>query len=93
MTGRQDEVDRLLERAAALARARDDVRAAALVGSWARGAATAASDVDLVVLVDDPAVCLDDEASWIADHVPPSTTSPVVARHASRRLDPGSSIA
>ncbi len=32
---------------------RSDIRALALVGSWARGEATMSSDIDLVVLTDD----------------------------------------
>jgi predicted nucleotidyltransferase len=80
MTGRQDEVDRLLERAAAWSRSRGDVRATALVGSWARGAATATSDVDIVVLVDDPAAYLDDEQTWVAALA--AEDAPVVRRQA-----------
>jgi predicted nucleotidyltransferase len=37
---------------AAWARTRDDVRALALIGSWARGNARPASDIDLLVLSD-----------------------------------------
>lgn len=33
---------------------RRDVRALALLGSWARGCAHAGSDIDLILLVDDP---------------------------------------
>lgn len=44
------DVRRLLDDLVAWARARDDVHAVVLVGSWARGEATAASDVDVVVL-------------------------------------------
>lgn len=53
--GRRREVEALLERAVAWAAAREDVVALALVGSWARDAAWSGSDVDLVVLSDDPA--------------------------------------
>ena len=42
----------VIEAVAAWVRARDDVRALALVGSWARGNPRAASDVDLLVLSD-----------------------------------------
>jgi predicted nucleotidyltransferase len=43
-----------IERATRWAEAREDVRAMALVGSHARGAAGPASDVDLVLLCSDP---------------------------------------
>jgi uncharacterized protein len=44
---------------------RADISAVALVGSYARGAATPTSDVDLVLLTHDPACYLTDTA-WIA---------------------------
>lgn len=50
-----EEVAALLEAAAGWARSHPDVRAVALVGSYARGRPAPGSDVDLVVLVDDPA--------------------------------------
>jgi uncharacterized protein len=62
----QEEVERLLEHAASWAAAREDVAAAALVGSWARGAARADSDVDLVLLTESPARYTEDE-SWIEE--------------------------
>jgi hypothetical protein len=40
------------------------VRAAALVGSWARGAAHAGSDIDLILIVTDPADFLQ-QAAWL----------------------------
>jgi hypothetical protein len=43
---------------------RPGVRAAALVGSWARGAAHAGSDIDLILIVTDPADFLQGDA-WI----------------------------
>ena len=48
----------------AWARSRRDVTAVALVGSWATGTARPGSDVDLVVVVADPAVYLEDDA-WL----------------------------
>jgi len=42
-----------------------DIRAVALVGSYVRNAATAASDVDLVIVARDPAAYLRDRA-WTA---------------------------
>jgi predicted nucleotidyltransferase len=44
--------DVVIEAVAAWARTRDDVRGLALVGSWARGNAGPASDVDLLLLSD-----------------------------------------
>ncbi len=41
-----------------------DVRAAALVGSWARGAAREGSDIDLILIVTDPADFLQQDA-WL----------------------------
>jgi hypothetical protein len=52
---RRREVESLLERAASWGATRDDVAAVALVGSWGSDAARPDSDVDLVVLTDDPA--------------------------------------
>jgi predicted nucleotidyltransferase len=51
---RLGEVQAVLDRIRSWARQREDVRAAALVGSWARGAAKMESDVDLVLLTDAP---------------------------------------
>jgi Streptomycin adenylyltransferase len=50
---RRREVNDLVEQAVAWARARSDVRALGMVGSWARGAERMDSDVDLVVVTDD----------------------------------------
>jgi predicted nucleotidyltransferase len=61
---REREVEALLDRAAGWARARPDVVALALVGSWARGAERPDSDVDLVVLTDDPAAYLEHD-EWV----------------------------
>jgi len=52
---RRREVEAFLERAARWAEARPDVVAAGLAGSWARGDATDASDVDVIVLAENPA--------------------------------------
>jgi uncharacterized protein len=56
----------LLERLTAWARERRDVRGLALVGSYARGAARRDSDVDLVLLTDDPASYIAD-AGWASE--------------------------
>jgi predicted nucleotidyltransferase len=50
---RRQEVNDLVDRAVAWARARSDVRALGMVGSWARAAERMDSDVDLVVVTDD----------------------------------------
>jgi aminoglycoside 6-adenylyltransferase len=63
---RRAEVEDLLERMTVWAARRPDVVALALVGSYARDDAAAVSDVDLVLLTDDPAsYTVDDE--WIVD--------------------------
>lgn len=54
-SGRKREVERLVDAIASWAGTRADVRAVALVGSWARGAARMDSDVDVVVLTVDAA--------------------------------------
>ena len=59
------EVEGFLERITAWAAERDDVRAALLVGSHALGAARSDSDVDVVLLVDDPSRLLS-EPGWAA---------------------------
>ena len=56
----------LLERVTTWARERPDVRGLALVGSYARGAARPDSDVDLVLLTDDPASYIAD-ADWATE--------------------------
>ena len=66
---RSREVAALLERAHAWAVERPDVAAVALVGSWARGAETPASDVDLVVLADDPSAYTERD-DWIPGLAP-----------------------
>jgi predicted nucleotidyltransferase len=53
----------LLQAAAEWAQVRPDIAGLALVGSYAREAATPDSDVDLVVITSDPARYLDD-LSW-----------------------------
>ena len=51
---RADEVEAVLQHLTHWARQRSDVRALALVGSWARGSAHDGSDVDVVLLTDSP---------------------------------------
>ena len=52
---RKLEVERLIGAVREWSGGRPDVRAVGLVGSWARGEASAESDVDLVLLAEDPA--------------------------------------
>jgi predicted nucleotidyltransferase len=62
--GRREEVEDLLDAVRRWAAERPDLRAVALVGSWARGGARADSDVDVVLLTADPAAYLRDE-TWL----------------------------
>jgi uncharacterized protein len=57
------EASDVIARAIAWAKTRSDVVALVLVGSHARGAATATSDIDLVVVAENATVLLDDP-SW-----------------------------
>jgi hypothetical protein len=59
-------IEDFLKRVVRWAAARPDVRAAALVGSVARGDARPDSDVDVVLLVDDPARYVERD-DWIAE--------------------------
>jgi predicted nucleotidyltransferase len=58
-------VEVLLEQIARWAGARRDIVGAALVGSHARGAAHAGSDIDIVLVIEDVAVYLSQDA-WLA---------------------------
>ena len=60
------EVEGLVAMLPAWAALRDDVRAIALVGSWAYGRPRADSDVDLVLLTEAPGRYIDSE-DWLAD--------------------------
>lgn len=59
-------MEALARAAAAWAAEREDVAAVALVGSWARGAARANSDLDLIVLTHEPAPYVEGDG-WIED--------------------------
>lgn len=63
---RKKEVDALIRRSRDWAARRADVRGVALVGSWARDHADHGSDVDLILLVDEPDAYVNDEA-WIQE--------------------------
>jgi predicted nucleotidyltransferase len=63
------EVDAFIRALEQWAAERDDVIAVALLGSWARGAATSDSDVDIVVLTDNPNAYIERE-DWIAPLAP-----------------------
>ena len=54
-------VSALLDRLSAWAASRHDIRAAALVGSWARGRPRPDSDLDVVILTDSPALYTENE--------------------------------
>lgn len=69
MKGRRREAHRLIDRARTWAERQPDVVGVVLVGSFARDAARMSSDVDLLVLVDDPADRLADQR-WLTDLVP-----------------------
>jgi predicted nucleotidyltransferase len=58
--------DEIVARVVGWAESRRDIRALLVVGSYARGSATATSDVDLVVLTESPARYLEDEG-WVRD--------------------------
>ena len=58
------EVQALLSRASAWAAQRHDIRALALVGSWARGTARQDSDVDLILLSVEPETYVDG-SDWL----------------------------
>ncbi|MBN2352987.1 MAG: nucleotidyltransferase domain-containing protein [Spirochaetales bacterium] len=60
MGGPTGRIADFLAAAAAWARSQADLRSLALVGSCARGAASPSSDVDLIVLADDPEAYLRD---------------------------------
>jgi predicted nucleotidyltransferase len=62
---RLDEYARVTALIARWARAQDDVVGAAVVGSWARGAARMGSDIDIIVLTNQKARYLDDD-HWVA---------------------------
>ena len=59
-----DEVEAFLRNFVTWASSRPDIQGVALVGSYARNAATESSDVDLVILVRRPELYLQDQ-NWI----------------------------
>ena len=69
---RREEVAQFLKRAAAWAAARDDLVAAAVVGSWARDSARGDSDVDVVLLTHEPTRYTNDD-DWVAELAPGAT--------------------
>ena len=64
-----ERVERLLHQVVAWAADQEGVKAVVLVGSYARGDARADSDVDLVLLVDDPRGLIEDHR-WSARFAP-----------------------
>ncbi|HLB21472.1 MAG TPA: nucleotidyltransferase domain-containing protein [Solirubrobacteraceae bacterium] len=63
---REREVDRLVATVAPFAHRRSDIRAVALIGSWARRSARMDSDVDLVLLTADPLAYIEHDG-WAAE--------------------------
>jgi hypothetical protein len=63
---RVDEVESVLQHLTDWVRRRPDVRALALVGSWARGTPHDGSDVDVVLLTDSPEHYIDGD-DWLHD--------------------------
>jgi predicted nucleotidyltransferase len=63
---REKEVEAVIDRLAHWARRRADARALALVGSWAHGAPTEKSDVDVVLLTDSPEAYIHRD-DWLSD--------------------------
>jgi predicted nucleotidyltransferase len=66
VSARADEVQAVLRQLTDWARRRPDVRALALVGSWARGTPHDESDVDVVLLTDSPESYVRRE-DWLAE--------------------------
>ena len=62
--GRAHEVENLLAAVGSWAGGRPDLRAVALVGSWVRGTARMDSDVDIVLLTDNPPSYVESDA-WL----------------------------
>jgi hypothetical protein len=60
------EYERVVGAVGSWARGQADVRAVAVVGSWARDEARMDSDIDLIILTDDPARCLADDG-WVSE--------------------------
>ena len=71
-SGRANEVAELLDAVRRWAPGRADLRAVALVGSWARRKAHADSDVDIVLLTDTPDAYIDN-AEWAVRAFGPAT--------------------
>lgn len=61
---RTEEFEQFISDFSKWANEQSDIQAVALVGSYARDAATDTSDVDLVILVQDPSRYLDDQ-TWL----------------------------
>ena len=64
-----DQAKALTDAVARWVEARPDLKALALVGSWARNAARPDSDIDLLVLADDPSVYRA-KRDWLAPALP-----------------------
>jgi hypothetical protein len=62
----EEQTEAVLSCVCAWAKTQDSIRAVALVGSWARGTASSASDIDLVLLAINPQT-LRSNTGWIDD--------------------------
>lgn len=62
----KDRVERFLSESTRWASGQSDIQAVALVGSYARGTANEASDVDLIVVANRPSLYLEDRAWALA---------------------------
>ncbi len=61
---REAEIAWVVEVVTAWTHSRPDIRGVVVVGSWARGTATMSSDVDIVLLTNDPATYLGSARWW-----------------------------
>ncbi len=61
---RETEIVRVIEAVTVWTRTRPDIRGVAVVGSWACGNATMSSDVDIIMLTDDPTTYVVSTGWW-----------------------------
>ena len=61
---RDAEIARVVEAVTAWTHTRPDIQGVVVVGSWARGTATMSSDIDIVLLTNDPATYIASTGWW-----------------------------
>ena len=61
---REAEIARIIEAVTIWTHTRPDIRGVVVVGSWARGTATMSSDIDIVLLTNDPATYIVSNGWW-----------------------------